>query len=92
MAYKITISKIETVTKIKRGEYCVVNERLITQAEIDEANYHDKQTLLSDKGFPMKREYGYPGNVEYTENVDTKVFEQTVDALDVKAVIGAINK
>jgi len=64
--YKITIEKIEEVTKVVRGEW----------------------TRVSDTG---PNPFGYTPDREAEVKVETTILEQTVEELDLKAVLKAIN-
>lgn len=88
--YKITIEKIENEKVTKKGEYAVVEKRPYTQAELDEAN----NGFIKDDTEPqsLKSVYGYLPEYEVIREKKTDILEQSVEDLDVVAVIKAINK
>jgi len=95
MSYKITITKIETKKVIKEGEYQVIGERIWTERELDEAKRIKARIGLSEEKFleknPFKEVRGYAPDFESSEEIEIKVLEQTVENLDLSAVIKAVN-
>jgi hypothetical protein len=92
-AFKITITRVEEKTVTRRGEHKLLEKRPWTQAELsDERGYafrEDRSKFLD--GTPLKEIYGYAPSFEATETVEVKLLEQTVEAIDLAAVIKAIN-
>ena len=83
--YKVTIEKIETYTKVMPGEWCIVDTRPYTKEEAEKAyEYQFKNEL--------KEVRGYAPDVKKTIETNTRVLEQTINDLDLVAVIKAINK
>jgi len=95
MAFKITIVETKMSTKLKKDNYTVIGERLISQADLDKAGY-DKETekyrTAAQTGNLIIKEYGYAPSIEVDIEIETKVYEQAVESLDLKSVISAINK
>ncbi len=91
MSYKITITKIEEVKATKEREYRVIDHRPWTQKELDDnVSYEPVEKFLERT--PLKQVMGYAPEVETTKPVETEVLKQTVDELDLAAVIKAINR
>lgn len=89
MPYKITIEKIEAVTTTKRGEHTVIAEVPWTDKELmNRSETYYRQSEMP----PLQKIYGYAPSVEVTEQKSSKVLEQTVEEIDMAAVIKAINK
>lgn len=92
MKYKITITKVESVELIERGEWTIVEERPWTEEELGverSAKYGDWQEFLKQN--PLKEVYGYAQGRSAIKEVETEVLKQTVETLDLSAVIKAIN-
>lgn len=92
MKYKITITKIEERTVTKRGEFTLVNERPWTEEELNKemaSHYGDRQEFLKDN--PLKKIRDYAPSWQGIEQVETEVLKQTVETLDLAAVIKAVN-
>lgn len=95
MAFKITIERIEQAPEKIRGKYQEVGVRYIDAEEYSKlkANREDgwDRWKRLDNGQYEQPEYGYLKDEETVKNVTTRVFEQTVEELNLKAVITAIN-
>lgn len=92
MSYQITIKKIEQVKVTRRGEYGVIDKRPWTDQELAEemsSMYRGKEQFLEKN--PLRQVMGYQPNREEVEDKETKVLEQTVESLDLAAVIKAVN-
>ena len=90
MKYQITILKIEEVEVTKRGDHSLIDERPWTTDELQsEAMYQDKSDFLERK--PVKKIYGYAPSYQTTEKKETEVLRQTVEEIDMPAVIKAVN-
>lgn len=92
MKYKITITKIETKTVTKRGDYTIIDKRPWTDAELSEAlssHYGDRKDFLTKN--PLKEVRNYAPSWQGVENEETEVLKQTVETLDLAAVIKAVN-
>lgn len=103
MSYKITIEQIKTITNFESGGFGIVKKEYISQAEYEalygdekkefKAVQYDKATEAVDANAIYVRDvYGYPPKREVNKTVNEKVLEQTVEELDLPAVIRAINK
>lgn len=88
MKYKIEITKAETKTVTKRGDFTVIEERPWTKEELDEATDHFRK---ADDQPTLKQVRGYAPNFQEVINTQVKVLEQTVEDLDLAQVIKAIN-
>lgn len=93
MSYTITITQKKEEQKEETGAYCAVGKETISQIEYDELTADNKkrweynpesQTWSRDK-------YDYPPRRLVVKTVEVKVFEQTVEELDLKEVIAAVN-
>lgn len=88
--YKIVITKVATAKEIRRGEWTVVENRPWTSAEIAAAAEAYVPKSFVEKT-PTKAIYGYTPEREATVQTEIEVLKQTVDALDLAAVIKAVN-
>lgn len=92
MKYKITITKIETVQSTEQGDYTIIDKRPWTEKELDEEKsraYGDGKSFLEKN--PLKEIRGYAPARSVEKAVETKVLKQTIEQLDLPAVIKAIN-
>lgn len=90
MKYVIRITKIEEKTVTKRGDHTVIKERPWTSDEVDSKTVCEtKENFL--KRNPVKKIYGYAPSWQGVEKEETEVLKQTVDELDLPAVIKAVN-
>lgn len=90
MSYKIIITRIEQEKQEKDGEWTVIDNRPWTEKELAESARYSREEEFA-KTTPLKEIRGYAPPREVIVNVDVKVLEQTVDTLDLAAVIKAIN-
>ncbi len=92
MSYKIIITKLETKTVTREGTFTVIEERPWTEKELIDASprYGDANDFLVKN--PLKQVRGYTPSFQGTEIKEVEVLKQTVDDLDIVAVIKAINK
>jgi hypothetical protein len=89
MSYQITITRIETNTVTKRGPYCVIDEVPWTQEQLCSAQmYESKEAFLAKN--PLKKIHGYGPDVQTQETEAVEVLKQTVDELDLRAVLRAV--
>jgi len=95
MPYEIIIKRTTTKTVTKRGEWTTIDQRPWTKEELEKA-YCDDPNSRSQEQFlersPMKEVYGYAPDVQAEQTESTEILKQTVDELDLPAVIKAINK
>lgn len=91
MSFKITITRIDTKKTVEMGVHTVIKEVPWTREDFrdERSSYQTPEEFL--KTNPMHRVYGYAPSFETTKDVETKVLEQTVDALDLASVIRAVN-
>lgn len=91
MRYEITIKKIEEKPVTKRGEWTIVDKRPWTKEELSK----ESATSYSETDFlkmnPLKEIRGYAPDWNGIEKSETEILKQTVDSLDLAAVIKAIN-
>ena len=103
MSYKITIEQSKTITSLESGSFGIIKKKYISQAAYDtlygdeknefKAVQYAKTTETIDVNAIYVRDvYDYPPKREVTKTVNEKVLEQTVEDLDLPAVIHAINK
>lgn len=92
MSYTVTIKRVEEVTKEEEGKYCVLRyEYLGLDEMLALPPSEHKDWKKEDNGQYSKPVYGYAPAVKKTSQVETKLFEQTVEEIDVASVIVAIN-
>lgn len=90
MAYKITIEKTETTSSVERGDWTIVKEVPWTHETLVSENvYGSKEKFLERQ--PTERVYGYAPDAVKKNTTTIKVLEQTVETLDLAAVIKAVN-
>lgn len=91
MPFTITITETKLVTTEETGAFCVVDEVPWTEDTIEDKRkmFQSKEELLAAN--PLHKIYGYSPKRPITRTVETKVMEQTVEALDLAAVIKAVN-
>jgi hypothetical protein len=92
MSYKITITKIESKVVKRKGNWTTVDQRPWTDEELSHEfsqHYGNKQGFLEKN--PLKEIRGYAPPVDGIETEETKILEQTVNELDLAAVIKAVN-
>lgn len=88
--YKITITKVEEVETTRKGDWVVVDRPPWNAKRLGEAsNYEDRGEFL--KRNPLDEVWGHAPDVVTTKQVETEVLVQTVDTLDLAAVIKAVN-
>lgn len=92
--YKITITKTATETQNSGREWKVVGKRLVTEEDLRSSAYNARdltQKVLAANVI-MFEEMGYTPVIEKEVEVERTIYEQTVDDLNMTAVIKAINK
>jgi hypothetical protein len=94
MSYTITITQTKEQHKEESGAYCVVGRETISEAEHDELTGDDRKRWEYNPSTRTwsRDKYDYPPKRLAVKTVETKIFEQTVDILDIKSVIQAINQ
>lgn len=90
--YKVTIEEIEEVEVTERGEHTVIDERPWTESEVKEENRFGTQSAEKyvEKN-PVKRIYGYAPDRKKIQENRREILVQTVNEMDVPAVIKAVN-
>ena len=83
--YKITIEKIEEETVTVKGDWKIVGEKPYT--EDDMKTSYDSESYKGE----AKNVYGYLDDKQVIRNKEVQVLEQTVENIDLVAVIKAIN-
>lgn len=83
--FKITIEEIKTIEETEEGEYMVIDKRPYTAAEIGEQGNPE---YYKDK---LREIRGYAPNKTVSKKISIETFKQTVDELDLPAVIMAVN-
>lgn len=86
MPYVITIIKRETVIKKAGGDWKVVSQAYPSEEDLAMLFAGRERAAVQPKDV-----YGYTPEIEKEVAVETKVFEQTVDELDLIGVIAAVN-
>ena len=83
--YKITIERKITEKKMVRGDYEILEKRPYTKEECNAAAYGENFEK------ELKSIYGYGESYEKEITTEVKVFEQTVEDMDIEEVILAVN-
>ena len=92
MSYTITITQTKKQEKEESGSYCQVGVVYVSQEEYEAMSYDEKKRYeLQANGHWAKPLYDYPPKRLVVKEIEAKIFEQTVDTLDIKAVIKSIN-
>lgn len=90
--YEITITRIESKVELKRSDsYETIDKIPWKEGELDDtsAYYGNPEKFLKEN--PLREVRGYPPAREVTVNTKTEVLKQTVNELNLAAVIKAIN-
>ena len=88
--YEIKITKIESVRETRQGQWTVVNKVPWTRESIDGEMLYGSLEKFLEKS-PLKEVFGYADPTERVTEEKTEILAQTVDTLDIPAVIKAIN-
>jgi hypothetical protein len=93
MSYTITITQTKEQQKEEQGSYCVVGFEIISQQEYENLMGDDRKRWKYDAETQTwgRDKYDYPPKRLVVKTVESKIFEQTVETLDVKSVIQAVN-
>lgn len=92
MQYQVTITRIEEKKSVKKGEWTTIDRRPWTTKELsEESKYSSTVEAFLEKN-PTKAVLGYAPDQETVEKVQVQVLAQTVEDIDIGAVIKAINK
>lgn len=89
--YRVVITSIEERIVTKRGEFVILDRIPWTTEELDKRDdtfYHHAN--MQDKE-PLHEIRGYAPSYEELEKVETQILAQTVESIDLAAVIRAIN-
>lgn len=92
MKYKITITKVEEVEAKEDGQWTIVEKRPWTEKELGNAissAYGDGKEFVASNPLKEVRDYA-PARV-VSKQIETEVLKQTVESLDLAAVIKAVN-
>ena len=90
MPYKITIEKIETVTTTERGAYTIIDRVPWTPAMLADAE--EQAWSRASEREALKEIRGYAPDREIEALKTSQILQQTVEDLDIAAVIKAVNK
>lgn len=91
MKYKIAITKVEEVEATQRGEYTIIDTRPWTKNEIGQQNFFGQSENKWLEQNPLKEIRGYAPDRTIKKEQETEVLKQTVETLDLAAVIKAVN-
>lgn len=88
--FEITIKEKSKTRQIVRGEHTIVDRRPYTDAELKDSSFY----MSSDNGKKgeTKPIYGYAPDREQDVETEREILRQTVETLDLSAVIRAVNK
>jgi hypothetical protein len=92
--FKITIEEIKTTKVMQDGPWVVVDRVPWTNADINEKTsrlYGESEEGLIAKE-PLHEIRGYAPQREVAEKTTTKIYEQTVEGINLPEVIIAINQ
>lgn len=94
--YQISIKQLVTKRELSQGtSYVVIGQRLMTESDISGSAYSSKDELREKllAGTPVKFDVrGYPPAIETETEKEVVILSQTIEELDLPAVIKAINK
>ena len=86
--YEITIKQM-VLKKVPGGKnWKIIDERPYTKKEAENMNAISMEDL---KKFPLKKVYGHTPEIIIEELVEVEILKQTVNDLNITAVIKAIN-
>lgn len=91
MSYKITITETKTVEKEEQGSYTTLKQEYISRDKYDSLPFSEQKDWKESEGQYIKGIYGYPPLRLVSKEVETKIYEQTVEDLNITAVIEAVN-
>ncbi len=86
--FEITIKEIKTVTKLVGGDFRLIAEKEVARDPIfltGSLSDHQPTTRIENV-------YGYAPMIEKPVEVEIEILKQSVETLDLAAVIKAINK
>ena len=90
--YTITITKKEDVALMTRGDHSQISTKYLSKREYNKLSHGDRKDWKRiDNEQYQKTVWEYPPPVESTKTIETKVYEQTVDSIDITGVITAVN-
>lgn len=93
MNYTVIIKRVEEVTKEEDGKYCVLRYEYMDESKLSYLPVTEqKDWKKEDNGQYSKPLFGYAPPTKKTSQVETKLFEQTVEEIDIASVIVAINR
>lgn len=93
--FEITITETAEQEQKFGKDWGVVGQRLPKDEEIEGSTYSSRNELRSKvlSGEPIKFDvYGYSPEITKTATVKREIFRQSVEQLDLTAVICAVNK
>ena len=87
MSFQIKITEKKTVTKMVRGSWVILGQTPVTKKDLEECAFASEKfdSLLKEKR-------GYAPTREDDVEVEIEILKQTVEELDIAAVIRAVNK
>ena len=89
--YIVTVREVSEITSIERGDYTVIDKRPWTEGELANAGFGRSDAPFFLKESPLKEIRGYAPDRETVKTVETELLRQTVETLDLTAVIMAVN-
>lgn len=98
MSYKITVQKIERIPQIKRGDHTMVGKQYLNAQQYEDLPFGEqrnwKKIVTDDHGTEqyVREVYDYAPNWEGFSDVDVKIYEQTVDNLDMTSLVAVVNQ
>jgi hypothetical protein len=87
--YEIIVNKIEKATRTVQGDWCVVEQRPYTDAEVEKANREWRGNR--EKVTETRDIYGYAPPKTIQEELKRQVYRQEVDEVELGALIKAVN-
>lgn len=90
--FKVVITRVEEKKTTKNGGYTVMDTEYISREEYNGLVHDEKRKWeLIESGQYRHEIFGYPPEQQVTALSETKCYEQTVEAMDLIAVIRAVN-
>lgn len=93
--YKVTIEKIEQKEVTKKGDYSRLSYAYLSEDQYMQLPYEEKKewntnTLEGEKPY-RKALYGHLPDTTEIQTIEAKIYQQTVEELDIAKIVAGIN-
>ena len=88
--YIVTVREVSEIASIEQGAYVVIDKRPWTEGELANASFGQSDERFLKEN-PLKEIRGYAPDRETVKTVETELLRQTVETLDLTALIMAVN-